>query len=57
MVSKKKLTIKDIAETGECTCPICTSQDVVIDNFEQIGKVQFTKLALSALEVSKNEPK
>lgn len=33
---------------------ICSSQDIKVeDNFNQVGKENFTKLVLSALEVSK----
>ena len=53
MRKRKKLTIKDIAESGVCPCPICSSQDIKVnDNFEVIGKKNFVKLALSALEAS-----
>lgn len=56
---RKRLTIKDIAESGICPCPICSSQDIKVnDNFEAIGKKNFVKLALSALEAgnpSKNK--
>ncbi len=38
----------------ECTCGICTSQDIS-DNFGFIGKKYFTNLALAALVVSKND--
>ncbi len=35
---KKRLTIEDIAESGQCPCPDCSSQDfkteeVIIDTF------------------------
>lgn len=51
-MSKKKLTLKDISMS--CPCSICSSQDIKIaDNFKRIGKQNFTKLALSALEASK----
>jgi len=52
-MKKQKLTIKDIAESGVCPCPVCSSQDIkVTDNFEVIGKKNFVKLALSALEAN-----
>ena len=55
MKKRKRITIEDLAESGECPCPVCSSQDI-IDNFKQVGKDNFTKLALLALEVSKNKP-
>lgn len=56
-MKSKKITIKDIANLGECPCSMCSSQDnIVQDNFEQVGKDNFTKAALLALEVSKSKP-
>jgi len=50
---KKRLTLKDIAENGVCPCSVCSSQDIKVnDNFDVIGKKNFVKLALSALEAS-----
>jgi len=54
MKKRKRFTIKDIAESGVCPCPVCSSQDIkVTDNFKVIGKKNFVKLALSALEAGK----
>ena len=53
-MKKKKLTIKNIANSMQCPCSVCSSQDIKIeDNFNQVGKGNFTKLVLSALEASK----
>ena len=46
--NKKRLTIEDLANFG-CECLVCSSQDV-IDNFDQVGRKGFARLALSALE-------
>lgn len=51
LVDKKRQTLDDLAKSG-CGCSVCSSQDVV-DNFNQVGKRNFTQLALSALEASK----
>lgn len=50
---RKRLTLKDIAESGVCPCSICSSHDIkVTDNFEVIGKKNFVKLVLLALEAN-----
>lgn len=54
MANKKRKTIKDLVKFG-CWCSVCTPQDVT-DNFKLVGKDNFTKLALSALEISKIKP-
>lgn len=55
MRKKKKITIKTITDSMRCPCSICSSQDIKVeDNFERVGKNNFTKLALAALEVSKS---
>lgn len=54
-MSKKSVTIKHIADSGECPCSICGNQNIKVeDNFSQIGKESFTRLALLALKVSKS---
>ena len=55
MKKRTKPTIEDVAKSG-CPCPTCSSQDI-LDNFEQVGKKHFTRLALAALEIAKNESK
>ena len=56
MEKKRRITIEQMAESGECACSTCSSQDTV-DNFEQVGRKNFTQLALLALEIAQTESK
>ena len=50
----KRLVFKDIVRAGLCTCSVCSNQSIrVEDNFDKIGKENFVKLTMSALEASK----
>ncbi|MEX0621922.1 MAG: hypothetical protein WD187_02930 [Candidatus Woykebacteria bacterium] len=46
--SRKRQTIEVLANS-DSVCNVCLSQDVV-DNFNQVGRKGFARLALSALE-------
>jgi len=42
----------ELAKKKGCLCSVCSNPNTQVkDNFEQIGKNNFTKLALSALDI------